>query len=155
MIGRIEETRMLKSLLHEEEPQFVAVFGRRRIGKTYLVRESFHHQFTFQHTGISNLAIRNESKKKAQLEKFEESLADAGYRCPEHLCSWNEAFNGLKEVIKNSKEKKKVIFIDELFSLLFLSLYYNYLNLKIVIALGCYWYFPNYVKYLKVIKLGN
>ena len=114
MIGRIEETRLLQSLLHEEEPQFVAVFGRRRIGKTYLVRESFHHQFTFQHTGISNLAIRNESKKKAQLEKFEESLADAGYRCPEHLGSWNEAFNGLKEVIKNSKEKKKVIFIDEL-----------------------------------------
>ena len=61
MIGRIEETKMLQSLLHEEDPQFIAVFGRRRIGKTYLVRESFHYQFTFQHTGISNLSILNES----------------------------------------------------------------------------------------------
>ena len=40
MIGRVEERKMLQSLLNEEEPQFVAVFGRRRIGKTYLVRES-------------------------------------------------------------------------------------------------------------------
>ena len=65
--GEKEETRLLQDLLQEEEPQFVAVFGRRRIGKTYLVRESFHHQFTFQHTGISNLSIRNESKKQAQI----------------------------------------------------------------------------------------
>lgn len=43
MIGRTEEIKMLQSLLHEEEPQFIAVFGRRRIGKTYLVRESFHY----------------------------------------------------------------------------------------------------------------
>ena len=114
MIGRKEETRMLQALFQEEEPQFIAVFGRRRIGKTYLVRESFHHQFTFQHTGISNLSIRNESRRRAQLDKFEESLADAGYRCPEHLRTWNEAFNGLKKVIENSREKKKVIFIDEL-----------------------------------------
>lgn len=42
MIGRTEKTKMRLSLLHEEEPQFIAVFGRRRIGKTYLVRESFH-----------------------------------------------------------------------------------------------------------------
>ena len=109
MIGRIEETKMLQSLLYEEDPQFIAVFGRRRIGKTYLVRESFHYQFTFQHTGISNLSILNESRKQAQLDKFEESLADAGYKCPEHLRSWNEAFNGLKEVINRSKDKKKVI----------------------------------------------
>lgn len=114
MVGRTEETKMLQELLHEEESQFIAVFGRRRIGKTYLVRESFHHKFTFQHTGISTVSIRNGSKKQAQLDKFEESLAEAGYQSTEHLHSWNDAFNGLKEVIKSSTEKKKVIFIDEL-----------------------------------------
>ena len=41
MIGRINEKKYLQSLLNEEETQFVSVFGRRRIGKTYLVRESF------------------------------------------------------------------------------------------------------------------
>ena len=114
MIGRVEEKKILQSLLDEEESQFVAVYGRRRIGKTYLVRESFDHQFTFQHTGISNLSIPSGSRKQAQLAKFEESLAEAGYKCPEHLKTWTDAFNGLKEIIKRSGEKKKVIFIDEL-----------------------------------------
>ena len=114
MIGRTEEKRQLQSLIDEDESQFFAVYGRRRIGKTYLVRESFGHQFTFQHTGISNLSIRNESRKQAQLDKFAESLAEAGYICKNPLNSWNEAFNGLKEVIKQSKDRKKVVFIDEL-----------------------------------------
>ena len=114
MIGRKEEQRLLRSLLEEDEPQFVAVYGRRRIGKTYLVRECFNHQFAFQHTGISNLSIRNESRKQAQLDKFAESLAEAGYSCSHPLNDWNEAFNALKEVIKRSKDKKKVVFIDEL-----------------------------------------
>lgn len=42
MIGREDEIKYLKSLKSEEEPQFVAVYGRRRIGKTYLVREAVH-----------------------------------------------------------------------------------------------------------------
>lgn len=114
MIGRVKEKKFLLSLLNEEEPQFVAVFGRRRIGKTYLVRESFEHEFTFQHTGISNNSIRKESRKQAQLDKFAESLEEAGYKCQNKLSSWNEAFQGLKEVIKQSGNEKKVIFIDEL-----------------------------------------
>lgn len=114
MIGRVKEKKYLLSLLDEEEPQFVAVFGRRRIGKTYLVRETFGHEFTFQHTGISNSSIENESRKQAQLDKFAESLKDSGYIPEKRIESWTEAFNGLREVIKQSKEKKKVIFIDEL-----------------------------------------
>lgn len=114
MIGRIEEKKLLQGLLQEKEPQFVAVFGRRRIGKTYLVRESFNYEFTFQHTGLSNDSIVGESRERAQLDKFSESLADAGYVCPARLSSWTEAFNGLKDVIRNSNDEKKVIFIDEL-----------------------------------------
>ena len=64
MIGRIEERKLLLSLLEEDEPQFVAVFGRRRIGKTYLVRETFLHKFTFQHTGISNADLTPGTRKK-------------------------------------------------------------------------------------------
>ena len=41
MIGRNTEKRFLQSLIYEDESQFVAVFGRRRIGKAYLVRESY------------------------------------------------------------------------------------------------------------------
>ena len=114
MIGRIEEKKQLQSLLKEEESQFVAVFGRRRIGKTYLIRESFDYQFAFQHTGISSNSLKKRERKQAQFEKFAESLKEAGYVLDKPLSSWNEAFNCLKEVIKRSKETKKVIFIDEL-----------------------------------------
>lgn len=114
MIGRTTEKKYLQTLLDEPESQFVAVFGRRRIGKTYLVRECFDYKFTFQHTGISNNATNSSVQKQAQLDKFAESLKEAGYNIRNRLTSWTEAFNVLKEVIKNSTEKKKVIFIDEL-----------------------------------------
>ena len=114
MVGRIEEKKYLKSLLDEEESQFVAVFGRRRIGKTYLIRESFDYNFTFEHTGISNSSIEKRKQKQSQLDKFAESLSNAGYMCDGKITNWNQAFNCLKEVIEKSKEKKKIIFIDEL-----------------------------------------
>lgn len=114
MIGRHEEKRFLQSLVTEEEPQFVAVFGRRRIGKTYLVRESFDYHFTFQHTGVSNASIKSGSRKQVQLEKFRESLEESGFPCNHRLSTWEEAFGCLKEVIGASPERKKVVFIDEL-----------------------------------------
>lgn len=114
MIGRIEEKRQLQSLLHESEPQFVAVYGRRRIGKTLLIRESFHYEFTFQHTGLSTYSLTPNTRKQVQLEKFYESLCEAGFTPKEKPASWYDAFDGLKELIKKSKKKKKVIFIDEL-----------------------------------------
>ncbi len=121
MIGRTEEKKYLLSLLKEEESQFVAVFGRRRIGKTYLVRESFDYNFTFEHTGMSNVALVQEEEqedankqRQIQLDKFAASLKEAGYEGNERLASWDKAFDALKEVIKKSGQKKKVIFIDEL-----------------------------------------
>ena len=114
MVGRKEEKTYLLSLINEEEPQFIAVFGRRRIGKTYLVRETFEHKFTFQHTGISNNQIEPGARKITQLSKFAESLKDAGYKGVDKLETWNDAFNALKEVIKESDQAKKIIFIDEL-----------------------------------------
>lgn len=114
MIGRKEEKKYLLSLTEEEEPQFVAVFGRRRIGKTYLIRETFKHEFTFQHTGVSNNQIEPGKRKEIQLEKFSESLREYGYNACDELKTWNDAFNALKEVIKASEQEKKIIFIDEL-----------------------------------------
>ncbi|MBR1797599.1 MAG: AAA family ATPase [Clostridiales bacterium] len=115
MIGRDTETNYLKSLKNEEEHQFVAVYGRRRVGKTYLIRESFGYEFTFQHTGLSvNDEKTSETQRQEQLDKFAQSLSEAGYKSGKKLSSWGDAFNGLKELIKKSKAKKKVIFIDEL-----------------------------------------
>jgi AAA+ ATPase superfamily predicted ATPase len=53
IVGREKEQLELQGLLEKEESQFCAVYGRRRVGKTYLIRETFNYQFCFQHTGIS------------------------------------------------------------------------------------------------------
>ncbi|MBO5500092.1 MAG: AAA family ATPase, partial [Bacteroidales bacterium] len=108
LIGRKEELREIREAYKSEYSQFVAVYGRRRVGKTFLIREAFDYTFTFQHTGVAKL------KMKGQLEAFRLSLIEQGHKeCP-ILNSWLEAFNELKNIIKSSRKKKKVIFIDEI-----------------------------------------
>lgn len=51
IIGRETEQQTLSDLLKKDVSQFCVVYGRRRVGKTYLIRETFNYQFTFQHTG--------------------------------------------------------------------------------------------------------
>ncbi|MDE7350745.1 MAG: AAA family ATPase, partial [Muribaculaceae bacterium] len=84
------------------------IYGRRRIGKTYLVREIFKERFTFCHTGVSKLPA------KGQLQAFYNSLADHGHTPSRIPRNWLEAFQCLSTYIKNRKEKRKVIFLDEL-----------------------------------------
>ncbi len=54
LIGRKKEQKALKGLLKSDKSEFVAIYGRRRVGKTYLVRETFNYRFAFQHTGTQN-----------------------------------------------------------------------------------------------------
>ena len=58
MIGRIDEQKELNRLFDSKESEFLAVYGRRRVGKTYLVRETFDGNFTFCHTGKSRSGKR-------------------------------------------------------------------------------------------------
>lgn len=57
MIGRKREIAVLNECLESRESQFVAVYGRRRIGKTMLVREAYAGRFTFLHTGLANVGM--------------------------------------------------------------------------------------------------
>jgi len=54
MIGRIRERNLLLEAFASDSSEFVAVYGRRRVGKTFLIRETFNQDFTFQHTGVKN-----------------------------------------------------------------------------------------------------
>ena len=107
LIGRKNEQRTLLSLLTSNESQFCVVYGRRRVGKTYLVRETFNYHFTFQHTGVAHGKLRD------QLRAFRDSLSEAGMRCAIPK-TWFEAFDLLKLLIDNAPAGKKTIFIDEL-----------------------------------------
>jgi AAA+ ATPase superfamily predicted ATPase len=54
MIGRKEEQAELQEIVESKQSEFVAVFGRRRVGKTFLIKEFFNNKFSFFHTGIAN-----------------------------------------------------------------------------------------------------
>lgn len=108
MIGREKEIKILEDAYKDDKSHFIAIYGRRRIGKTYTVRETFHDRFTFTHAGISDGGL------KEQLLAFKGSLKEAGYIVSSPLHNWIEAFEELKDLIRKSTEKKKLIFIDEL-----------------------------------------
>lgn len=109
IIGRKEEINKLNRAYASDYSEFVVVYGRRRIGKTFLVRETFGDKFTFQHTGIKNIT------NKEQLGEFYQSLLKQGLSCEsKRPNSWFEAFHLLEDLIDHSKQKRKIIFIDEL-----------------------------------------
>ncbi len=108
LIGREEEIYQLEEAYSSSESEFVAIYGRRRIGKTYLVRETLQNRFSFFHAGVSKLPA------KGQLVAFYNSLVNHGYTPSRIPKNWLEAFQYLLTFIKDKKENKKVIFLDEL-----------------------------------------
>jgi len=73
-----------------------------------LIRETFDYTFTFEHSGLAR------GKYKEQLAAFAESLADAGYKDVSVPVNWMDAFGQLRNLIRESKDQRKIIFIDEL-----------------------------------------
>lgn len=108
IIGRKKEIEQMHDALESEYSEFVAVYGRRRVGKTFLVREAFDYKFTFQHAGLAK------SNMKKQLSAWKSSLKDAGLKVGAAPKSWIDAFDLLKDLIRQSTDEKKVIFIDEI-----------------------------------------
>ncbi|MDD6837723.1 MAG: ATP-binding protein, partial [bacterium] len=108
LIGREKEKQVLQGALYEEYAQFIAVYGRRRVGKTFLIREAFDYHFDFQYTGAANLTARK------QLVRFRRALREHGQKDTPELTNWGDAFSELKRFIGSLQEGKKVIFLDEL-----------------------------------------
>jgi len=99
---------MLVDALHEEYSQFIAVYGRRRVGKTFLIREAYDYTFDFQFTGAAKLTARK------QLVRFRRALKEHGQKDTPELTNWGDAFSELKRLINSLKTGKKVVFLDEL-----------------------------------------
>ena len=108
LIGRKEEREELLRAYESEYSEFVAVTGRRRVGKTFLVRETFKYQFAFQHAGLANQNTR------AQLREFRQSLVRSGMKKCKIPTDWFDAFFLLSLFLEQQPEGKKVVFIDEL-----------------------------------------
>ncbi len=108
LIGREKEQKTLRQAFESDESQFVAVYGRRRVGKTYLVRQFFKGKLTFAHSGQAKGSMAE------QLYGWAASLRDAGLKTESTPKTWLEAFDLLKDLIRRSPDGKKVIFIDEM-----------------------------------------
>lgn len=107
MIGRKKEIRELLRAYDSEQSEFVAIYGRRRIGKTFLVNELFGGRFAFQHAGVEK------AKMQEQLDYFRDSLLRSGHReCP-RLRNWRSAFFELTNFLETQASGRKVVFLDE------------------------------------------
>ena len=60
LIGRKKELKRLKSHLNSRKSEFVAVYGRRRVGKTFLIRKTYNNDFAFQLTGLANVSMKHQ-----------------------------------------------------------------------------------------------
>ena len=108
LIGRTKELAELKTLSESPKSEFVAVYGRRRVGKTYLVRQAFKNQFAFHLTGIANASL---SQQLTNFHlAFQRAYQDETGTTPNN---WLEAFQKLITRLEQ-QEGRKVIFLDEL-----------------------------------------
>lgn len=108
MVGREYERKELMKAYDSQLSEFVAVYGRRRIGKTFLVRETFNGMLAFQHTGVAR------GKQRRQLAEFRRSLKNAGCQEARPFADWFDAFDCLGNFIAGLPIARKIVFLDEL-----------------------------------------
>jgi AAA+ ATPase superfamily predicted ATPase len=111
-IGREKEISILNGCFSSDKSEFVAIYGRRRVGKTFLVRELLGDRFTFYSTGILN------GNREAQLRAWNSEISRYGCKGASEAENWIEAFGNLNMLLEQSSRAgnagKKIIFLDEL-----------------------------------------
>ena len=108
-IGRETEISLLKKYATSDRAEFVAIYGRRRVGKTFLINNVFKSDLSFSMTGIIG------GNQTAQIQAFVEAM-DIYAGTAEVPANWFEAFRMLRHYLSQqiSKDKPCVVFIDEL-----------------------------------------
>lgn len=110
IIGREAEIKRLTAAVNSTKSEFIALYGRRRVGKTFLINQMFKNQYAFKMTGVI------EGTLKDQFAAFTDAMNDYGYDLTEKPKDWMSAFIMLKNALKQKVEggEQCVIFIDEL-----------------------------------------
>jgi uncharacterized protein len=109
LLARDSEQQKMRSFLKTKESELIAVIGRRRVGKTFLIKRVYEPEMCFHITGIEG------ATKKLQLENFVEArnlffTNSISFATPKN---WMQAFAQLKELIGKPTKKKRVLFFDE------------------------------------------
>lgn len=110
LVGREEEIKRLKNALNSKNAELIAIYGRRRVGKTFLVRTIFQKNLTFEFSGVNGATM------KEQLLNFSFALKD-WMKSPVDLAvppNWVAAFQALRNFLEpRVTAHKTVIFFDE------------------------------------------
>ena len=109
IIGRIEEIRRLNNCMQESQAQLIIVYGRRRVGKTFLVNQFFENRFSFKITGAYGQTRRN------QLRNFASELKQKTGKTQRIPADWGEAFEFLRDYLESlPPDEKRIVFFDEM-----------------------------------------
>ena len=115
MIGREKEVKELNKLYDRNRAELVAVYGRRRVGKTYLIDETFAGRITFRHAGLSPADEDAKGLLRAQLDHFYNSLLLFGMENSKKPDNWLDAFLLLEQFLqKTDNGSRQLVFLDEL-----------------------------------------
>ena len=115
IIGRKREIEELNRYYNSGNAEFIAVYGRRRVGKTFLVNEVLGDNMVFRHTGLSPYDRKRKVSLKDQLQNFFFSLIRYGMEGISQPKSWMEAFFMLEQLLEQKDNgTRQVVFIDEL-----------------------------------------
>lgn len=108
IIGRKQEQELLSQCLESQRAEFVAVYGRRRVGKTYLIKSFFRGKFDFYVSGVYDLPVAE------QLAVFAAQLSlyfKKDFAVPNN---WFDAFGLLRSELSKLRKRRWIIFIDEM-----------------------------------------
>ena len=122
IIGREKEIAKLNELYHSGDAELIALYGRRRVGKTFLIDEVFRQRISFRHAGLSPIDDRyateseRKSRMKDQLKHFYRSLTSQGMKKSKLPDSWLDAFYMLEDYLmeKDDGESRQLVFLDEI-----------------------------------------
>ena len=109
LIGREKEIALLKEYIGSNQAEFIGLYGRRRVGKTFLINQVLKSELTFSVSGLLY------GKKSEQVSAFQIALREYGYEKP-LSSNWLELFYALQELLSQKLKKNIpcIIFIDEL-----------------------------------------
>ena len=109
IVGRLREQAILKEVFENKKSELIAIYGRRRIGKTYLVREFYKQSIVFEVTGLFGASLQD------QISNFTKEIRKRSRRTLRDLPkNWLEVFSIFEMYLDTlPKGKKKVIFFDE------------------------------------------
>jgi uncharacterized protein len=108
LIGRESEKKIIEELLESSQSEFLAIYGRRRIGKTYLIDQVCGNKIIFTLTGLHHATL------KEQLQNFSILFQNQTKKFIPQATNWLGAFQLLTQHLESLPNQKKVIFIDEL-----------------------------------------